>query len=211
MRNKFYFIGLSIVCCLGISLVLGGCATKKFVQEGFDRQDGKISELETSIEENQQRIKEHQNKISTLSDDTQKAFAEAENAMSEAERAQTMARGKLLYSIVLTNENVQFGFDSTDITESAKTILAEFASVVKTENRNIFIEIHGHTDSSGPEKYNMELGLKRAEMVKKYLFEQGIALHRLSTISYGEAEPIGPNDSRNNRANNRRVVIIVLQ
>lgn len=211
MRRKGFYLNLSVIFVLGFAFLLSGCATKKFVQEGFDQQDEKITDLETSIEENQKRIKQHERKLSTLSNETQKAFNEAKDAMSEAERAQVMARGKLLYSIVLSNENVQFKFDSAELSDEANLILDEFVSVVKTENRNIFIEVHGHTDSSGPEKYNMELGLKRAETTKKYLFEAGIPLHRLSTISYGEAEPIAPNDTRENRAKNRRIVVLVLE
>ncbi|OGL45480.1 MAG: hypothetical protein A2161_14800 [Candidatus Schekmanbacteria bacterium RBG_13_48_7] len=211
MYKKIFYLSLTVIFLAGLTVMLNGCATKKFVKEGMDKQDKKITQLESSIEENQKRIKEHEAKISNLSEDTQKAFAEAATAMSEAERAQVMARGKLLYSIVLSNENLKFKVDSYDLSPEAASILDEFVSVVKSENRNVFIEIHGHTDSTGSPKYNMELGAKRAESVKRYLFEKGIPLHRLSTISYGETEPIVPNDSRENRAKNRRVVVLVLE
>ena len=110
MVKSSFYAGIIAIFFLG-TLGISGCATKKFVKEGFDKQDKKISDLESSVEESQKRIKEHDEKISTLSEDTQKAFAEAKFAMSEAERAQTMARGKLLYSIVLSNEKIKFKFE----------------------------------------------------------------------------------------------------
>jgi len=88
--------------------------------------------------------------------------------------------------------------------------LTEFAEKLKGENKNVYLEIQGHTDSSGPDMYNLELGEARAEAVRRFLSKQGIALNRMSTISYGEEDPVAKNTSRKGRAQNRRVVVVVL-
>ena len=73
------------------------------------------------------------------------------------------------------------------------------------------IEIEGHTDNSGPKNLNHRLGLERAENVKRYLYEQHqVPLHKINVISYGEEKPIAPNNKKDGRAQNRRVVIRVL-
>ncbi len=67
--------------------------------------------------------------------------------------------------------------------------------------RDVYVEIQGHTDSTGSEAYNQQLGLERAEAVRRYLSRgHGFALHRLSVVSYGESEPAVDNDTRENRS-----------
>ena len=76
----------------------------------------------------------------------------------------------------------------------------------------MYFEIEGHTDSSGSEAYNDKLGLDRATAVRNYMHDQqGIALNRIEVISYGETKPVVDNKTREHRAQNRRVVINVLE
>ena len=71
--------------------------------------------------------------------------------------------------------------------------------------------MEGYTDNRGDKAYNEQLGLDRAESVKRYLYEEHqIPLHRISVISYGSDKPIAPNTTKAGRAQNRRVVIKVL-
>ena len=72
------------------------------------------------------------------------------------------------------------------------------------------MEIQGHTDATGTKEVNYRLGEERAEAVRRYLNEHGVALNRISTISYGADDPVAPNNSRDGRKQNRRVVLIVL-
>ena len=82
---------------------------------------------------------------------------------------------------------------------------------LKADTKNVFIEIEGHTDNVGDKTFNENLGLERAEAVKRYLYEQHqIPLHRINVISYGEDKPVAPNNTKDGRAQNRRVVIKVL-
>ena len=67
------------------------------------------------------------------------------------------------------------------------------------------VQLEGHTDSTGPEAYNMGLSVRRAEAVKNHLVENGIDTSRLTTKGFGESNPIAPNDTAKGRAENRRV------
>jgi len=72
------------------------------------------------------------------------------------------------------------------------------------------VEIQGHTDGGKNKEANQAIGQKRAEAVRRYLNMKGVALNRMATISYGADAPIAPNNTREGRAANRRVVLIVL-
>jgi len=81
---------------------------------------------------------------------------------------------------------------------------------LKADNQNVYLEIQGHTDSTGSAQYNQQLGLQRADSVRRHLHAQGVALDRMATISYGEDAPAEPNSTADGRALNRRVEIVVL-
>ena len=82
---------------------------------------------------------------------------------------------------------------------------------LKADPNGVFIEIEGHTDNVGDKVINEKIGMERAEAVKRYLFEQHqIPLHKMNVISYGEDKPVAPNNTRDGRAQNRRVVVKVL-
>jgi outer membrane protein OmpA-like peptidoglycan-associated protein len=74
----------------------------------------------------------------------------------------------------------------------------------------VCLEIQGHTDSTESTEFNQQLGLQRAESVRRHLHAQGVALGRIATISYGEDAPAQPNSAADGRALNRRVEIVVL-
>ncbi len=120
-------------------------------------------------------------------------------------------KGKLLYETVLSDDKVKFGFDKAELSAEAKAALDAFAAQLKTENKNVYVEVQGHTDNVGGELYNEKLGKQRAEAVEEYLAKQGIPLFRIESISYGESEPVADNKTREGRAQNRRVVLVVLQ
>jgi peptidoglycan-associated lipoprotein len=180
------------------------CATKKQVRKEVDRIDSEMATIEGSVEENQVRLKEHDSKIADLSRETREA-------LERAQSAEKLAQGKLLYEITLTDEDVRFGFNQSELTDNARQTLESLLTQLKAENRNVYIEVQGHTDSFGTEEYNMKLGQERAEAVRRYLSENGIPLHRISTLSYGETRPLTDNKSRKGRSTNRRVVIVVLE
>lgn len=101
-------------------------------------------------------------------------------------------------------QSINFEFDSDALTASAKTILDGMAKSLAVQTE-VKVVITGHTDSLGPQSYNLTLSQKRAKAVKTYLIGAGVAADRLSSEGEGEFNPIADNNSEAGRANNRRV------
>ena len=113
--------------------------------------------------------------------------------------------------MVLSEEKGNFKFGKAVMPDEAKAELDTLVQQLKAEPKGAYIEIEGHTDNAGTKDWNYKLGMERAENVKRYLYEQHqVPLHKISVISYGEEKPIAPNQTREGRAQNRRVVIKVL-
>ena len=134
----------------------------------------------------------------------------AGEALARANAAHKLAEGKFLYEVVLSDDSVKFPVDRDALSPEAEARLSELVQRLTSENRNVYLEIQGHTDASGDAAHNEQLGQARAEAVRRYLSRQGIALNRMSTISYGEDSPVASNETPEGRAQNRRVAIIVL-
>jgi outer membrane protein OmpA-like peptidoglycan-associated protein len=173
---------------------VSGCATKGFVEESI-----------ASLESRQNA------QLSTQEQRLQDLDVTSRDALERATDAGVLAEGKFLYTVVLTDDSVTFGSGDAELTESGQQRLTQMANQLKTDNNNVYLEIQGHTDATGSEELNYELGLKRAEAVRRYLYTQDVALDRMSTISYGEEEPVADNSTAEGRASNRRVSIVVLE
>jgi outer membrane protein OmpA-like peptidoglycan-associated protein len=201
----------------GSALLLSstGCATKKYVRNETSSVATRVEEhmtaLETQIEDAQNQLQNHDRTLTEQGMELEKASGTALDALERAKAAGKLAEGKLLYEVVLNSDKVTFPFEQAELTDGSKEALDAVAQQLKADNKNVYIEIQGHTDSSGPETVNLALGERRAEAVRRYLnMEHGIPLHRMSVISYGEGAPVTDNDSRESRAQNRRVSLVVL-
>jgi len=121
------------------------------------------------------------------------------------------ANKRLVYEVVLSEDQGNFKFGKTMLPDEAKQKIDEMVSQLKQDPKNIFLEIEGHTDNVGGKAINERVGLERAEAVKRYLYDQyQIPLHKMNVISYGADKPVAPNKTKAGRAQNRRVVIKVL-
>ncbi len=104
------------------------------------------------------------------------------------------------------NSGVNFAFNSANLTAEAKNNLNKIAEVfLEFPDTNLMIE--GHTDSTGPEDYNMRLSEQRAQSVFDYLRTQGVAANRMSLTAFGETAPRYDNSTKEGQAKNRRVEI----
>lgn len=167
---------------LALGLLASGCATRNFVRDQVAVVDTRVTGVEGT----------------------------AGQALDRANAAYVLAEGKFMYEVVLSDDSVKFPTDRDALSPEAEARLAELANRLKAENVNVYLEIQGHTDASGPEAYNDQLGQARAEAVRRSLSRQGIALNRMATISYGEEAPVADNSTPEGRAQNRRVAIVVL-
>ena len=209
----------SLVITLLVAGAATGCATKKYVTREVGSVNEKVQTLQSDVEKTQQRTQANETRISEVGQTAQRAEAGAADAkgsamqaLTRAGEAEKAAKGKLLYTVTLSNDKVTFPLNRFAVSEDAKHIVDEAIAQLKAENRGVYFEIEGHTDSTGPDAYNMKLGEERAEAVRNYLHDQhGIALNRMQVISYGESKPVEDNKTKEHRAQNRRVVIKVLE
>ena len=105
--------------------------------------------------------------------------------------------------------NVTFMTNSADINGSFYQGLNSVALVLKEFDKTV-VDIAGHADSTGPDDKNLDLSQRRAGSVSSYLSAQGINAQRLIAVGYGETRPIASNDTKEGRAQNRRVEITLL-
>jgi peptidoglycan-associated lipoprotein len=197
---------------VGGALLLGafgltGCATKTYVGEEVSKSSAAsekhINQVESQVEQTQTKVREQGVKITELDKTTREA-------LERAQAAGKLAEGKFVYSLVLSDDAVKFPVNGHELSKEATEKLDDFANRLKSENKNVYLEIQGHTDSTGSDAYNFMLGGERAEAVRRYLNQKGVALNRMSTISYGKDEPVDSNKTKDGRAKNRRVVVVVL-
>lgn len=103
---------------------------------------------------------------------------------------------------------VEFGFDGTSIKDGYAGLFDNAIYVLK-RNPGLTVELDGHTDSTGPAEYNLDLSTRRAQSVKDHLVENGIDASRLTVKGFGETLPIATNDTPEGRAENRRVGFVI--
>lgn len=188
-----------------------GCASKNYVGEEVGKVNTRVDDVQTQVEDTQTKLRDHDGRITRNEATAVQASKTAQEALERAVAAGKIAEGKFLYETVLSDDKVKFGFDKAELSPEAKSALDEFAAQLKNENKGVYIEVQGHTDNVGGEIYNEKLGQQRAEVVEEYLAKQGVPLFRMESISYGEQSPVADNKTREGRAQNRRVVLVVLQ
>lgn len=109
----------------------------------------------------------------------------------------------------ITLEGVTFELNSAELTVDSRPVLDRVAEDLRKYPR-LRIELQGHTDSSGSDKYNLGLSQRRADTVTRYLINAGVPAGQVTARGYGEVEPVADNTTAEGRAQNRRVVMKVL-
>jgi outer membrane protein OmpA-like peptidoglycan-associated protein len=205
-----------MIAVAALAFGASGCATKKYVSREVGEVNQKVDAMGTELEKTQERVKRNEVRIDQVGSEAQAGIGEAkgaaQSALVKATEAERAAKGKLIYTVTLSNDKVTFPINRAEVSDDAKALVDQAIAELKAENKGVFFEIEGHTDNSGPGEYNQKLGEERAMAVRNYLHDQhGIALSRMEVISYGEQKPVLDNKTRENRAQNRRVVIKVLE
>ncbi len=209
-RKTFaFFFGFAILIAI---LSFTGCATKTLVQTEIAALDKKVEGVETSVEENQKRIKEHDERLASIGSLISQHDSQFKAVDGKIEEVRKFAQGKLIAREILRNNESKFKIDSSELSPEAKATLDKFVQALITQDRGVYLEIQGHTDSTGPEAWNLLLGKQRAEAVMDYLYKQHhVPLHRMQVISFGSSSPVVDNTSKEGRAQNRRVEILVFE
>ena len=215
--------------------VAPACATKKFVRTEVGGVNQKVDTLTGTVEETQERTRQNAERIGVVDQKAEaagKSAAQAQTAADAAAARATEANNRanqvgtqlggridevvassrrLVYEVTLSEDQGNFKFGKFELPDEAKARLDELVTQAKADPKGIYIEIEGHTDNVGGKAFNEALGMERAEAVKRYLYEQHqVPLHKINVISYGEDKPVAPNNTRDGRAQNRRVVVRIL-
>jgi outer membrane protein OmpA-like peptidoglycan-associated protein len=227
MLRTFSAVSVAVLVVAGST----ACATKNFVRNDVKPVNDKVDSLGRSVEETQERTRKNEGTIGDVDKKAQAAQSSADSARQAAADADTEAKAararanevgskaddfdksqrRLVYTVVLSEDEGQFKSGKALLPDDAKVKLDELVTKLKADPNGAYFEIEGHTDALGTKASNEKIGLDRAEAVKRYLFEQHqIPLHRMNVISYGMDKPVASNKTREGRAQNRRVVIRVL-
>jgi peptidoglycan-associated lipoprotein len=159
---------------LAMLLVLSvSCAKKKVTMEAEPTQEMTAEQMEAQ-QAAQEAAAAREAKLA------QKGEAQREEAATMAEEARMRA---------FVEENIHFDFDKYDLKPKAMMILDEKAAYLR-EHPEVRVLIEGHCDDRGTNEYNLALGDRRANSAKNYLVRSGVAESRITTISYGEEQPL---------------------
>lgn len=189
-------------------MLLSACATKDFVRET-------VAPVQTSVDGLGTRVQAHDDGLKALDGRLQGSEARIQalqqEAAARAEAAKKLPAPRLLMSTLLTDDKIKFRSGRAQLTEQAGQELDQLVAKLKADDQPVFIEIQGHTDATGSDAGNQQLGLQRAEAVRLHLARAGVPLARMATISYGETAPLADNNTRDGRSTNRRVHLIVMR
>jgi outer membrane protein OmpA-like peptidoglycan-associated protein len=229
---------LWILVALGSVALTTGCASRKYVRTRVDdsshelsaRMDTDKKELSSSINATTHQVdelngvaREHSQKLGALDEGLKQTDGKAQQALTTGETAQNTANkaatevGSLdnkfqnrNHYAVLNEEQVRFKFNSAKLEPDFKKTLDDIAQQLK-QNPDAILVMEGHTDSTGPEDYNIQLGQKRLDAVVRYLVvDQEVPVNRISNLSFGKEKPMAENKTKDGRAQNRSVIVRVM-
>jgi outer membrane protein OmpA-like peptidoglycan-associated protein len=111
--------------------------------------------------------------------------------------------------VITLSGSVLFASGKYVLLETAKTKLDQVAEALKAQGDDRKMIIEGHTDSQGSDAINVPLSLNRANAVREYLISRGVDANKVTAVGIGSSRPLLDNGSAENRANNRRVEIVI--
>ena len=227
---------LSIVLFMSATLAAtSGCASRKYVRNTvntsadtlnarIETNEGEIKEVRDDVD---RKVSGVDSKISALDTRTNQSLnsmkGDVQNVDQRASQAQSAAdrasSGVTTLDQKFQNRNqfttseektVQFKFNSATLDKQYADTLDEIASTLM-QNPDAIVVLEGRTDSIGSKDYNVKLGERRIEAVRRYLaVEKGVPVYRIHNISFGAEKPIAENNTRDGREKNRVVTMTVL-
>ncbi|MFV8835445.1 peptidoglycan-associated lipoprotein Pal [Aquisalimonas sp.] len=173
------------------ALVLAGCATPGEDEERVEDQDDELTEEEmAALDEEERRAAE--------------ARAARERGALEGEALEAALEDP---DSPISERTVYFAFDSSDIRDDDMAILEAHGEFL-SDHPNQQVTIEGHTDERGAREYNLALGERRAESVKRILVLSGASEDQLEVVSYGEENPVASGSDEEAYQQNRRAELV---
>lgn len=192
------------------------CAVLQMAQEKYDRDLKALMRKRIDALEEIKQIHEQINDVerSKATEMANKLKSDIEAMKSEADKKFKELQSSLIQvsndarGTIISMSDILFETGKANLTSDLKTSLAKIAGILLVfKNSRVIVE--GHTDNVGSEEYNQGLSEKRAMNVMNFLIEQGVTQARLTAIGYGLSRPIADNETKEGRAKNRRVDLIV--
>lgn len=182
-----YLIGVSVILLLGVP----GCvATRGWVHEQMTPMAERVSDVETRVGQSETKLMQ--------------VNGRADSALDRLDHLRLEKR-----FVLNLREGANFAFDSAALTSETRSQIDHFIAGLKEANDTLLV-VAGHTDSTGSEGYNYELGQKRAMNVARHLVtRKGLDPLRVTVVSYGASVPLGNNRTSEGRRKNRRIEILV--
>lgn len=194
----------ALTAMLSLRFKLGGDHARNMSMTDFYPAPAPVV-MQTENKYDDSQILNRLDNIDRQNQDIQNRLSKLEQAVKDLESKPTGS------SATVSFQNIQFKFDSSELTEESYPTLAQIASILKDNPTWSTLKVKGHTDSTGPESYNKILSERRAQAVKDYLVSQGVSASVVSTEGYGEGQPIATNDTAEGRKANRRVEFEVVK
>src|SRR5579864_1954035 len=217
---------IQITIVASVVLLLGGCATKKYVAQQTDPINAKVNEVDKQAQNTQKQLEGDEPKISAAAEKADSADARAGDALGRADAASKKTdqvksdltnqfHSELNERIANIDDYkpagdvvVLFKFNSAKLTDEAKQQLDQIGGDKVGSMKRYFVAIEGFTDKIGPSDYNLELSRKRAEAVQTYLVAQhNIPVYRIQIVGLGKDKPVNDEKTRDDREKNRRVEV----
>jgi outer membrane protein OmpA-like peptidoglycan-associated protein len=189
-------------------------------KESRDALDKKISGVDTRVSGVDSRVSSLDAKttegLNSVKGDVQQVDQRTAQARSAADRANSAVgvldqnfKNRNLYN-ASGEKAIQFKFDSAKLDEQYMSLLDEIAGTLQ-QNPDAIVVLEGRTDSVGNKDYNVKLGERRIEAVRRYLaVEKNVPVYKIHEISFGSEKPVAENKTRDGREKNRAVVMTVL-
>ena len=223
-----------LLVCAAI-VVTSGCATHKFVRnqvktssdtltarietnegqikEVQDDADKKVSGVDTKVSELDTKTSEQFNTVRTdvqgVDQKASQAHNEAQHAAADVSTLDSKFQNRNNFNST-DEKSVQFKFNSATLDSQYMEVLDEIANTLM-QNPDAIVVLEGRTDSMGAKDYNVKLGERRIDAVRRYLaVEKGVPVYRIHDISFGAEKPIAENKTRDGREKNRVVTMTIL-
>ncbi len=211
-----------VITAIATVVMLGGCATKKYVAEQVDPANAKINEVDKNQKNTQHQLEGDEPKISAADEKASSADARATDAIGRADAASKKSdqvRADLHNELnerianiddykVAGNATILFKFDSAKLTDDGRQQLDQMASGQVGSLKRYFVAIQGFTDKTGTAEHNLDLSRRRAEAVQTYLVSQhNVPVYRIQIVGLGEDKPVDEGKGRAAREKNRRVEV----
>jgi len=202
MRKVALHACITLIVMIVSLMMFQGCAKKPVVQEDVAR--APQAEKAVQAPEEDQAVREDTGELAKL----------GKTVPEEAPPPKSGKAERLGYFVVSTPDgdyvfyDVHFDFDKYAVRAEDRDALNRYAKWFQ-DNRRYDVLIEGHCDEVGTEEYNLALGERRADAVRRYLVDLGVAAERIRTVSYGEAYPLDPAQTEEAYAKNRRAHFVV--